>query len=286
MLNKKIAERITNIFIKALKENRIPWKKSWRSFNPQNFVTKKEYKGINKLLLSSLGFNAPYFLTFNQIKKLGGYLKKGSKGIPVVFWTVKEKEIKKIDSETQEEITKKIKYPILRYYTVFNIEQTEGIKYELPEKKNINPIKEAEIIISNYKDKPEIKEILSNKAYYSPYLDTIIVPLKKQFNNIHEFYSTLFHELVHSTGHEKRLNRTELTKVTAFGTENYSKEELIAEIGAAFLCGYINIEQKTIKNQKAYIQSWITKLQNNPYWIIQASNKAQKAVDYILGNNN
>jgi len=285
MLNKKIAKKITKIFIEALKQDRIPWRRPWTYKKFQNFETKREYKGINAFLLSCFNFKTPYFLTFNQIKKLGGHLKKGSKSVPIVFWTVKEKEIKKINQETEEEEIKKITYPILRYYNVFNLEYVDGIKYELEKNKNIDSIKEAENIINNFKNKPEIINTYSQRAYYLPLKDKIVLPFKTQFKNIHSYYSTLFHELIHSTGHEKRLNRDSLINFNSFGTKNYSKEELVAEIGASFLRAHCNINiEQTIENSKAYIQSWIEVLNNNPYWILQASNKAQKAVDYIFNN--
>ena len=269
-----IYQQITDRIIAELEKGKIPWHCPWRprEWRHRNLVSKKEYRGINTILLCMTPYESPFWLSMRQIKKLGGVVKPNETGTCIVFWTLYEK-----DTEN--------KFPVLRYYTVFNIEQIRGIpaKYIplLSSKENIafNPIESAEEIIAGYEDCPLITHF-GNHACYIPYLDCIKMPQRIQFENEEEYYSTLFHELVHSTGHKSRLTRPGMDNIE-FGSETYSKEELIAEMGAAFLCAQTGIEQATIKNSTAYIQNWLDNLKNNKKLVVQAAQKAQKAVDYI-----
>lgn len=271
-MSKKIYEMVTNRIMEKLKEGTIPWRRPFSNFSPVNWATQREYRGINTLLLEPGG----EYATFKQIKDAGGKVKKGEKANLVVFW--KWLEIK--DEETEE--VKNI--PFLRYYHVFEINtQVEGLesKRKIVEY-NHDPLEKAEEIIANYKDKPKIIHKYSG-AWYRPTVDTVNVPDKKHFESIHEYYSTLFHELIHSTGHETRLNRKGITGLNPFGSKEYSKEELVAEIGASMLCGVAGIENQTIDNSASYIQSWLRALENDHTLIVKASQQAQKAADYILG---
>lgn len=275
----KVYDYVTERIIKELEKGNIPWQKPWNGSPAINYMTRQPYKGINTLLLSKSG----EYLTFNQIKQLGGRIKKGAKAEMVVFYKTYTKTKKTINEETGEEITKTTIIPVLRYYSVFHIDDTEGIPSKLKIFKH-NPITEAEEVITGYKNKPKIINNDNTRAYYSPVLDVINVPDKKHFKNIEEYYNTLFHECIHSTGHHSRLNRFKKNKqAAAFGSEKYSKEELVAEIGAAMLCNHCGILPKTLENTGAYIKSWIKVLKNDKRFIVQASSKAQKAVDYILG---
>ena len=286
-MKKNTYDKITKLIIEELEKGNIPWKQPFYGENaPKNLMTKREYKGINRLILSFYTFKndyeRPLFLTYLQCKQLGGYIKKGEKGYPVVYYGVLEREEE--DEETGEKIT--VEIPFCRYSTVFNIDQTEGIpKEKIPALKvndNLTPNERAESIIKGYKDSPKIIHTAKARAFYNPSLDIIHLPNKEQFFSTDEYYSTLFHELTHSTGHEKRLNR--LKDEAFFGNEEYSKEELIAEIGASFLCAKAGIE-KTIKNSVAYIQSWLKALKNDKKLIFKASSEAEKAVKYILGES-
>lgn len=270
-MSKKVYEMVTNKIIEKLNEGTIPWRKPFEEGTAVNWVTQKEYRGINRLLL-----DGGEYATFNQITKAGGKIKKGSKSHLVVFW----KMLKIENEETEEEE----KIPVLRYYRVFKVgEQTEGIKTKRKENdKQHNPIEEAETLIRNYEDKPLITS-KNEGAYYQPDIDIVNVPKKNYFHNVHEYYSTMFHELVHSTGHQKRLSRTGVTNFDGFGSERYSKEELVAEIGASMLCGIAGIEHKTIDNSASYIQSWLQALENDKTLIVKASQQAQKSSDYIQG---
>jgi len=266
-----VYEIITNQIISNLEKGIILWKKPFTSASPKNYVTENNYKGINYFLLSSSNFLNPFFLTFKQIQDLGGSVKKGEKGFIVIFY-------KSLEIETDKEKNKTV--PMLKYYYVWNWEQTTGIQEKTIDTKNNNPISECEKIINDIKYKPVIKQGL--KACYIPSIDTIQIPDLKYFDSESSYYSVLFHELTHWTGHEKRLNRDGI-KTIAFGSECYSKEELIAELGASFLCSFTGILQQTITNSTAYIQNWLQVLKNDSRFIIQASSQAQKAIDFILG---
>ena len=226
-----------------------------------------------------MGYNCPYWLTFKQAKEKGGKIKKGEKGCPVVFW----KWFAKDNIEEAEEEIERKKIPMVRYYTVFNIEQTEGIEYLPPQKteKTFKPIEQCERTVFKMQNGPTIQH-KESRAYYRVITDLINMPKKELFDINAEYYSTLFHEITHATGHETRLNRKNLSDMCPFGTTNYSKEELIAEMGAAYLCAFHGIENKTINNSVAYINSWLQKLRNDKKLIVHAAAQAQKASDYIL----
>ena len=185
------------------------------------------------------------------------------------------------DEETKEE--KEV--PFLRYYNVFHIDQCEGLrpKYEIILPGTAEPDAAANEIIYDYLSRSGVvmKHESGDRAYYQPMTDSVVIPDRKQFAETAEFYSTIFHELTHSTGHESRLNRLE--KTAFFGTESYSKEELIAEIGAAALVNHCGIEtSSSFRNSTAYIQNWLSVLKNDKRFIVSAAGKAEKAIDLIL----
>lgn len=273
-----VYELVTNRIISELENGVVPWRKPWASGGlPKNFITKKAYSGINCLLLHLSGFVEPYYLTFQQIKKLGGSVKGGSRSQIVVYWNW-------IESKTENDSNgEPVVYPLLKYYRVFNIEQVTGITYESAVKQ-LNEFEkndECEGIVTGYVDHPEITH-LKQQAFYSPATDTINMPVKESFASSQEYYATLFHEFIHSSGHSKRLNREGVKDLNDFGSEIYSKEELIAEIGASFLCARAGIENQTFKNSVAYIQGWLAVIKKDSKFLIHSATKAQKAADYIL----
>lgn len=274
---KKVYEIITDRIVKSLEEGKIPWVRPWINNEcPKNLISGKEYRGINTLLLGCQGFETPIFLTFKQCSQLGGNIKKGEHGTPIVYWNW----IKSKDMSEDGEIEKAI--PFLRYYVVFNLEQTEGLNIKYDRKEfEFKPIEQAEKIINDFLACPEIKHT-QQRAFYSPNLDFINMPKQNSFPKPENYYSVLFHELSHATGHESRLNRKTLTDLCPFGSTNYSKEELIAEISACFLCANIGVEND-IDNSKAYIQGWVKKFKDKPKMIITASAQAEKATNFILG---
>lgn len=281
-MSQKIYEMITDRILDLMNQGKIPWSKPWNSQDeaPQNLTSKRHYRGINAFLLSCLG-GSPYWLTFKQAKELGGTVKKGSKGVPVVFWNWTEKEVK---DETTGQI-KKETIPFLKYYTVFNAQDIEGIESKIPQvdatPKTFDPIKEAQAIIDGMPQCPVI-EHGGNRAFYRPSEDRVQLPNMGDFINPEAYYSVAFHELGHSTGHASRLARKDHKEVSFFGDHNYSREELVAEMTAAFLCGSCGIEKTTIENSAAYIQGWAKTFKDNVKMVVCAAAQAQKAADFIL----
>jgi len=288
-------EVITNRIIEIMEKGNVPWKKTWQGGSnlPANLVSfrkdKTTYSGLNVFTLSSMGYSSRFWLTFKQGQDLGGMVKKGEKGFPVVYFNLLEKDKKNNEGKTIKDANGenvKTKIPLLRYHTVFNTEQFTGIEVpELEVKEPIvfNPIESAEKIVKGYIGKPEIKHG-GERACYSPMQDIVKMPPKECFVGEEEYYSTLFHELVHSTGHKNRLNREEIQNFHFFGDENYSKEELTAEMGATFLISEAGIStEATMKNSVAYLQNWINALRNDKTLIVRASTLAKKAVNKILG---
>lgn len=281
MAKANVYDMITDRIIAELEKGQIPWEKPWTGVRDgaYNRITKRPYSLLNQMLLQHNG----EYATFKQWQDLGGHIRKGEKSEIVVFWKIFES--KETDSDTGEIEIKKI--PLLRYYNVFHISQVDGVEPLAPEQLNdeVEPIEAGDKIINDYINREHLKfvECKSNQAYYSPSNDTVVVPLKEQYSMLNEYYSTTFHELTHSTGHKNRLNRLQTGAVASFGSENYSKEELVAEIGSATLMSIAGIETpKTFRNSTAYIQNWLQVLRSDNKFVVSASSKAEKAVNYIL----
>lgn len=268
---------INDKIIEQLNKGTIPWHKPWHSGGlPQNVITKRNYHGINLLLLAMEGYEHNQFITFNQLQDVGGKVKKGEKGHVVVYW-----KVDKPTSEEQPPNAEEKKKAILRYYYVFNISQCENIpeKY-LPTVREIVELPTCEAIVTAMPQCPPIQH-KEQSAYYNPKDDFVNMPKKRSFKTDVSYYATLFHELIHSTGHESRLNRKTLSQMAEFGSETYSQEELVAEMGACYLQSCAGITPE-FQQSAAYIQGWLEKLQNDRLFIFQASSAAQKAVDFIL----
>lgn len=288
-VKKSVIEIVNQKIIEKLESGVNPWIKGWvtaggvRTNQPKNYISNKAYTGINNVLL-----DAGYYLTFKQIQDLGGKVKAGAKGNMVIFTKQLKKEEKKQDGTTEE------KYSfMLRYYHVFNLSDTTGcreIKHrekaeEVEYNEKMESIESIESVLNNYINNNKITyhEMEQDKAFYNPSLDKVVLPLKKQFNNINAYYSTKFHELAHSTGHKKRLNR--LSEIANFGSQSYSKEELIAEITSAYLLTNFNIDtEATINNNVSYLKGWASHLKGNTtnYFIMSATTEANKAYKMIL----
>ncbi len=282
-----VYEIITERILAELNKGTLPWSKPWKSAlgeEPANLLSKKGYRGINRFLLSCAPYARPYYLTYKQATEAGGTVKKGEHGTPVVFW-------KKSTYATKEEDGSEAIHNgmLLRYYTVFNVEQCEGIDKLLPATSALPtnplpPIPSAERIVAKYKNGPSVREVPGDRAFYRPSTDSITMPERGQFNSQAEYYSTLFHELTHSTGHADRLKRTTLLDSHFFGDQEYSREELIAEMGAAFLCGTANLDNEAaLKNSASYVDGWRKKLKGDSKLVVIAAAQAQKAADHILG---
>jgi antirestriction protein ArdC len=278
-----VYEVINTRIIELLAQGTVPWRKTWNatSNQPKNLISKKDYRGVNVFLLACMPYSSPYWLTFKQAQDKGGFVRKGEKSTPVVFWKWLDRNDANV--EDGEAITGNGKIPMLRYYSVFNLEQVEGI--EPPPATEVihsfTPIERAEQIIDGMPYRPEIKHG-GNSASYSPKWDRVKMPDPTAFESPEEYYSTLLHELTHSTGHASRVGRKGILEPSYFGSHEYSKEELVAEMGATFLCANAGIEQRIIENSAAYIQGWLRNLRNDKTLLVHAAAQAQKACDYIL----
>src|ERR1700686_570931 len=266
---------VTEQILKQLESGVAPWHRPWSTQTPKNLVSGRQYRGINVFLLSSSGYGSPYFLTYKQATERGGQVSKGEHGTKIVLAEDGIRDTEDADGDTTER-----KSILLRYYTVFNVEQCEGIAAPMSSP-IVNPIEECERIVRGMRNPPAMQE--DGRAWNRPSTDTVGMPSPNAFNSAEEFYSTLFHELTHSTGHIKRVGRDGIEKLNTFGSESYSKEELIAEMGAAMLCGVAGIERKTLSNSAAYLKSWIDVLKTDSPMVVSAASQAQKAADYIQG---
>lgn len=269
---------VTERIVEELKNGVIPWQKPWVGGQMEaiNFVTRKPYSLLNQILLGKPG----EWLTFKQIQDKKACLRAGAKSRIVVYFTLVDKK----DNNGNETTDKK--FPVLKYYRVFHIDDVQGLESKIQQDKfEGDPIEEAENIINDYIRRENLSFRFGiDKAFYSRSNDEVVVPDRTKFKEISEYYSTTFHELAHSTMHESRCNRSEENKNSLFGNFAYSREELVAEIGAAMLCNHAHIDcEKAFKNSVAYIQSWLQALNDDPKMIVWASSKAEKAAKYIIG---
>jgi antirestriction protein ArdC len=272
---------VTNRICAILEEGVIPWKQPWIEAGvPQNFMSKRPYRGINLLLLGSLGYERNLYLTFDQVRKLDGTVRRGEHGHIVVFYATK-KDRKAVEKNEKDEKPKWI----LRFYKVFNVSQCElpnNVGLPFVERQN-NPILACERII-NECPKPLVIKHEKSQAFYNQILNYINMPMKSSFINSESYYDALFHEMTHWTGHATRLNRPGVA-VLKRTEESYSFEELIAQLGASFLSNHAGILPPVIENSAAYISGWLEVLRNDKRLILKASAAAQRATDYILNRN-
>jgi antirestriction protein ArdC len=286
-----IYQTVTDRIISSLKVGVIPWEKPWKSPRyaggpfPRNFYTGKPYRGINVLLLWSSEYSSPFWLTFKQAQALKGNVRKGEHGTQIIFYRQLPEYAKTTEDGREED--ERVSF-VLCHYTVFNVEQCDGLTLPEISQPAIAPeVDEDELcesIVTGWESRPALYLNSPNeyRAYYRPSTDSVHMPARSRFVDAPHYYSTLFHELVHSTGHESRLHRIFGDR---FGDEIYSKEELVAEMGAAFLCAIAGIaNEHTDRNTTAYIQNWIAKLEADNRLILHAAANAQRAVDMILGS--
>lgn len=279
-MNKLDVYQIVSDRILALLDTGVnPWRKPWSAAAwkpPRNLTSGKPYRGINVMLLGMAPYESPYWLTFKQALDRGGNVRKGEKSSLAVFWKLYDR---KTEDGTTDPAGKQI--PVLRYYNVFNAEQCEGIETPpLPQVETFDhdPIETAEQLAAGMPNPPKIEHADRRRAFYRENTDTVNMPLLEQFQKREEYYSTLFHELAHSTGHKTRLNR-DLTG--QFGDRSYGREELIAEMAAAYMSGLAGLIDETIDNTAAYLDSWRGIIKEDKKAVVMAAAAAQKAVDYI-----
>jgi len=281
---KDVYSIVNERIIEKLEQGTVPWQQPWTVAGvPMNGISKRAYRGINVMLLAMLGYEHNIFMTFKQIKEIGGTVKRGEHGNMVVFWNYVERseaQKERNDGTPIEEMAKKV--PMLRYYSVYNVAQCEGIpeKYLAKEAHAWEPIQKCDEIVSAMPQQPRIVHS-KQSAFYDPLKDYVNMPKYNTFIRPEAYYSTLFHELVHSTGHNSRLERKGLLEMAEFGSEPYSQEELVAEIGTCYLQSYAGITTE-FEQSAAYIEHWLKVLRGDHRFIFTASTQAQKATDFIL----
>lgn len=278
----KITEQITSM----LEGGTVPWRKPWNAAGsaPTSLSTGKPYRGINVMILSMTalmeGYGSPFWGTYKQITERGGQVNKGEKATHVTLWTKAESKKDKNADGTPKT------FMFMRTFPVFSVDQadwTDGVKPERPALTEHDPIAEAEALAAAYLENGPSLSFGGGRAFYSPSRDAVQMPEMGAFHSPEEYYSTLFHELTHSTGHASRLERDGVTEGHRFGDADYSKEELIAEMGAAFLCAETGINPDvTLANSASYIANWLKALKDDPKMIVQAASKAQKAAEFVV----
>ncbi len=279
----KVYQVITDNILNMIEQsNTLPWRQPWVNKGGPLSIRNRPYRGINVFILGMqaaiAGYRARHWLTYNQALAMGGSVRKGEKGTTIIFWT-RGKEQEDADGVKRTPF-------ILRYYRVFNLEQTDGVDFAKAEEVlDIEPeyTEDAEAIVSSYlgSDGAPTFNTGGDECYYSPSLDHVQMPLPEQFSDGDSWHASLFHELVHSTGNVSRLDRK---AEGGFSRGSYGKEELVAEMGAAFLCGEAGIASEPIVgNSASYLQGWLTSIREDATLLIKAASEAQKAVDYILG---
>ncbi len=288
-------EEVTNKIIAMIDKGVAPWRKTWSTYGlARNYVSGRLYTGINYILMNNTGHPIPYFATFNQIKELGGTIKKGTEASKVIYFKMyyKDSDDKTLTPEVAKgryqkgEDIKVLRF--IRFYNVFNIVDIEGIEIDLGRFQEVKlsdneKLTRCEEIIMNMSNPPDLRQIDTNRAFYSPAEDFINMPSIRQFETSEHYYATYFHELIHATGHASRLARAEVMDFSGFGTTPYSKEELVAEMGASFLCSHSQIDYDSIvENNASYLAGWLKVLKEDPKFIFKVSAEAQKAVEYIL----
>lgn len=281
-----VYELVTDRIIEQMKEGVIPWEKPWSGVanGAFNRISKRSYSLLNQMLLK----HDNEYATYKQWKSLGGRIRKGERPEIVVFWKICSFNDKESQERSDEGHIKQV--PLLRYIDVYNISQVDGVTplVRIP-RKYAEPMEEADRLIKGYLERENItlKHIECDRAWYSQTKDLIVLPLMQQFSGTAEYYSTLVHESVHSTMHQDRCNRVDdrKGKQALFGSEEYSKEELVAELGSASFLHMLNIETaKSFRNSTAYIQNWLSVLRNDTRFVVSAASKAEKAIKYILGD--
>ena len=260
---------VTDRIVAALEEGVVPWRVPWVGGGPINVRTGRHYRGVNVFLLGMTEYADPRWGTYKAIKEAGGYVREGEHGTTIILWKPVTKRAK---AEGDSDET----YRLLKAYKVFNAEQANDLPPWKAEFEN-EPLERAQAIVDGYEGGPGIL-YGGGEAYYSPPKDLVRCPELNQFRTVEGFYSTLYHELVHSTGHEKRLKRIE---PALFGTDPYAREELVAEMGAAMLCGMAGIDNED--QSAAYVANWLKPIRDDRKFVVTAAAQAQKAADLILG---
>ncbi|MEN3313732.1 MAG: hypothetical protein V7645_3061 [Actinomycetota bacterium] len=266
----KVYEVITDRIVALLEQGCVPWRRPWVAGAPRSLTSGKPYRGINALMLSCQPYWSPWWLTFSEAVRRGGYVRRGEKGVPVLFFARRDDE---------DEDSKRPRM-IVRYSTVFNVSQVDGVS--APSTTDFRPLPSCEMVAERYTNGPVVQH-RDPRAYYSPSADLVNVPDRRLFKSLEHYYGTLWHELMHSTGAQHRLARPGVTSGAVFGSHEYSFEELVAEIGSAFLAGEAGIGPALIEDSAAYVAGWLERLKDDRRLVVGAAAAAQRGVDVILG---
>ncbi len=279
MGRQEIQTIVTDRIIAAMEAGVVPWRVPWRGNGPTSLATGKRYRGINTVILDMMtaieGYELPLWGTYKQLQELGGTVRKGEKGTPVVLWKPSERTDANGDT---------VPYMLMRYFTVFNVGQADGV--EVPDRFTVDrepvPVLDGVEAALNYPGGPQVVHAAQDRAFYSPKDDRITLPLLTQFVSPEAFAGTALHEAVHSTGHPDRLARFDLD---GFNCKTYAQEELVAEIGAAMLAHELGIVVEW-EQHAAYLSSWLKSLNDDRGLIVSSAQKAQKAVDRVMATDN
>ncbi len=277
-----IAQQITDGIISQLEQGAAPWVKPWRSLRsqpgagmPYNPASGTQYRGANYFWLGMQPFVMPWFVTYKQAQALGGNVKPGQKGTPVVYWNVHRKEA---TGDNGEKVTSA--YAFIKHYWVFNVEQCEGLT--LPAIPEPEPAAfDQEPAVMSLVDRLGLAGGLTHagdSAFFVPSRDSITMPPMAAFKDAASYHATLLHESIHATGHKSRLDRLTPSR---YGSSEYAYEELVAELGAAMLCAHLGIDGDL--RHAGYIESWLKALRNDKKFILSAAGKAQAAMDWLTG---
>ncbi len=281
-MNTNIYTNVTDRILKQLEAGTVPWRKTWTTGLPKSLTTGREYRGMNILVLGAAEFGSRYWLTYREALRLGGHVRKGERATPVVYWKWRTpEELAKLEQQTGKSNLAPC-YPFTS--AVFNLDQVDGVTRP-PDDVPQHPHRRLEVaqqVLESMPDKPEITHTVTSEPGYSPRCDRITLPHLSQFENAEHYFSVCYHELTHSTGHPRRLNRFAATVGERF--KAYSFEELVAEFGAAFLCAFAGIENPVSEAlQASYIDGWSKALRKDSRLIVRAASTAQRAADYIRG---
>lgn len=275
---------ITQQIVAQLEAGTVPWRQPWRTPGvPKNLFTQRPYRGLNVWLLLARPYASPYWTTYRQVQEIGGWVRKGEKGTTVMFWKFPDEHTA---AETDDARTVHRRAPLLRTYTVFNVEQCElppslQAQLALPPQRPFPPLITCERVLRQMPHPPRLVHE-ARSAFYAPRLDVVNLPPRLLFPEPADYFATAYHEYCHATGHLSRLARPGVMDLAPFASHAYSREELVAELGSAYLCGHCGIAPLTLENSAAYIASWLGSLHNDKTLLWQAASQAQRAVDFIL----
>ena len=278
----KVLDAVVSQIIERIEETGVlPWQRPWRaSSQPMNMEYKNAYSGLNRWSCILAGYTSPFWLTFPQIKKFEGKVKKGERHTKIMKVALIEKK-RENEKTGEKEVYARWVQPV-KYYKMWNLEQVEGIDSPEIIQDGTFEIEACEDVANGYEGAPSVL-VGGTEASYAPENDVIKMPAKNSFTSPEEFYNTLFHEYAHSTGHPSRLNRRTLVQNDgSFESETYGKEELVAELTASMLCGHCNIVKKVIDNSTAYISGWVAKMKAEPRMLMASAGQAEKAFKHIL----